>query len=374
MSDITLIMLGAGGSTRFGLPVKKQWLWIGEKPLWLYVTDNVAQMADFAKIIVTAHPQEAAFYARYCDYEVIAGGASRQASIANALQKVTTPYVLISDIARACIQPQVLANMLDARDEGIDCIAPFVPSPDTVVYKNETIDREQVKLIQTPQLSRTQKLREAITSEKEFTDESSAIKAVGGNVLYVPGDVRQRKLTYKEDLFYLPCLKAPAHHQRIGQGFDVHAFCAERPLMLCGVQIDYDKGLAGHSDADVAIHALIDALLGAAGFGDIGELFPDNDARYEGIASTQLLEHVASLLRSCGFVIDNIDLTIMAQAPKLAPYKKMMQRSIAQILRLATHKVNIKATTTEKLGFVGRKEGIAAQAIATLHYYDWSEA
>ena len=372
MSDIALVLLGAGSSTRFGLQAKKQWLWIGDKPLWLFVAERLTSIVEAADTIITAHPEEVPFFRRYCDYRVVAGGASRQESIAHALEHVKAPYVLISDIARVCIQPDVVSRIFQAMDADVDCIAPYIPSPDTVVYKNETLDRSQVKLIQTPQLSRTDTLRQALASGGEFTDESSAIRAIGGNVIYIEGDIRQRKLTYKEDLAHLSCLEPPTKKSLVGLGFDVHAFCEDRPLMLCGVEVPHEKGLAGHSDADVAIHALIDALLGAAGFGDIGELFPDSDAAYAGIDSRLLLQRVHKLLLSCGFEIASVDITILAQAPKLAPHKAAMQSTVAKILNLPKRFVNIKATTTEKLGFVGRKEGIAAQAVATLHYYDWS--
>ncbi len=372
MSDIALVLLGAGSSTRFGLQAKKQWLWIGDKPLWLFVAERLTSIVEAADTIITAHPEEVPFFRRYCDYRVVAGGASRQESIAHALEHVKAPYVLISDIARVCIQPEVVSRIFHALDADVDCIAPFVPSPDTVVYKNETLDRSQVKLIQTPQLSRTDTLRQALAGGREFTDESSAIQAIGGKVVYIEGDIRQRKLTYKEDLAHLSCLEPPTKKSLVGLGFDVHAFCEDRPLMLCGVEVPHEKGLAGHSDADVAIHALIDALLGAAGFGDIGELFPDSDAAYAGIDSRLLLQRVHKLLLSCGFEIASVDITILAQAPKLAPHKAAMQSTVAKILNLPKRFVNIKATTTEKLGFVGRKEGIAAQAVASLHYYDWS--
>ncbi|BCD61834.1 2-C-methyl-D-erythritol 4-phosphate cytidylyltransferase / 2-C-methyl-D-erythritol 2,4-cyclodiphosphate synthase [Nitratiruptor sp. YY08-26] len=370
MSDITLMLLGAGASSRFTLPVKKQWLWIGDEPLWLYVLHRFTSFAQFNNIILTAHPQEKPLFEKYSNALVIPGGNTRQESIRNALEQVRSEYVLISDIARVCVQKEVIERILEQKGKA-DCIAPYVPAVDTVVYKNETIDRSEVKLIQTPQLSRTKTLQEALLQEREFTDESSAIKAFGKDVVYVLGSEKQRKLTYKEDLHYLDCLQPPVNTQRVGMGFDVHAFCKNRPLMLCGVEVPYTKGLAGHSDADVAIHAIIDALMGAAGFGDIGELFPDSNMEYKDIDSKVLLQKTAILLRQCGFTIVQIDLTIMAQAPKLLDFKPAMQQTIASLLELPQHNLNIKATTTEKLGFVGRKEGIAAQAIATLKYFDW---
>ncbi len=370
MSDLTLVLLGAGNSSRFGLEVKKQWLWIDEQPLWLFVLQRFETFAPFEHILILAPEQERSFFQAYTDKEVVCGGQSRQESIKKALTRIQTPYVLISDIARPCIQPHVLQTLLQHKGQA-DCVAPFIPATDTVIYDNDPLDRSKIKLIQTPQLSRTKILAKAIKGE-ECTDESSAIRSLGGSVLYIPGDPKQRKLTYKEDLKFLECLQKPSSHQRTGSGFDVHPFCEGRPLVLCGVHIPHSYGLAGHSDADVAIHALIDALLGAAGFGDIGELFPDNDPEYKDIDSTKLLQHCTQLLRQMGFEIYNVDLTILAQKPKLLPYKEKMRSTIASLLALPKSRCNIKATTTEKLGFVGRQEGIAAQATATLKYFDWS--
>ncbi len=370
LADLTLVLLGAGNSSRFGMGAKKQWLWIDEQPLWLFVLQRFETFAPFEHILIVAPKQERPFFQAYTDKKVVCGGRSRQESIKKALARVQTPYVLISDIARPCIQSSVLQTLLEHKGQA-DCIAPFIPATDTVVFDDTPIDRSKIKLIQTPQLSRTEILSKALEGE-EFTDESSAIKVSGGSVLYIPGDPKQRKLTYKEDLKFLECLQKPASTQRVGIGFDVHPFCEGRPLVLCGVQIPHSYGLAGHSDADVAIHALIDALLGAAGFGDIGELFPDSDPDYKDIDSTKLLKRCTQLLRSMGFEIHNIDVTILAQQPKLLPYKEKMRSTIASLLSLPKSRCNIKATTTEKLGFVGRQEGIAAQATATLKYFDWS--
>jgi 2-C-methyl-D-erythritol 4-phosphate cytidylyltransferase/2-C-methyl-D-erythritol 2,4-cyclodiphosphate synthase len=369
LSEITLLLLGAGSSSRFDLPVKKQWLWIGEDPLWLFVAKRFESMG-FSKILITAAKEEKPFFERYCHYPILEGGDSRQESVQKALEFIKTPFVMVSDIARVCI-PQKIVKELVSKKEEADCVAPAITPPDTVVYQNETIDRSQVLLVQTPQIVRTELLKEALKKGK-FTDESSAIRALGKKVLYIQGSEEARKLTYKEDLPYLPCLIPPSAKRRTGFGMDVHAFCEGRPLKLCGVEIPHTHGLAGHSDADVAIHAIIDALLGAAGFGDIGELFPDSDSSYENIDSTLLLRHTAQLLQKCGFVIEHVDLTIAAQAPKLLDFKPLMQKQIAKILKLPLHACNVKATTTERLGFVGRKEGILAMANATLKYYDWS--
>lgn len=369
---MTLVLLGAGNSSRFGLDVKKQWLWCGNEPLWLYVTNRFTDMFPFHDVVITAHPKEIPFYKKFCHHTIVKGADTRQQSLLNALEMVKTPYVLVSDIARPCIQKEVVQKIIDNRSKAA-CIVPYIQPADTVVYKNETIDRNEVKLIQTPQLSSTDILRKALTQGKEFTDESSAIQALGEKVFYILGNRKQHKLTYKEDMKLLNCLQKPSATKRIGNGLDVHAFCEDRKLYLCGIEIPYDKGLAGHSDADVAIHALIDALLGAAGFGDIGELFPDSDETYKDIDSKKLLCETVRLLRACGFVIEHVDLTIVAQNPKIGPFKEKMKESLHDLLQIPYHLINLKATTTEHLGFVGRNEGIAAMATATLHYFDWSE-
>jgi len=364
LSDLSLILLAAGSSLRFGLDVKKQWLRVGDNPLWLFVAKELESMVDFQKVIITASNKEVALMRHYCDYMVIEGGKERQESLQKALNFIETPYVLVHDAARVCVQKEVIDRLIKEKKRA-PSIVPAIKPADTVVYRNETINRDEVLLIQTPQLSHTDTLRQALNTPTLFTDESSAIKALGKEVLYIPGDPKQKKLTFKEDLLLLPCLKPPAKKELVGQGFDVHAFCDNRPLKLCGIEIPFSKGLAGHSDADVAIHALIDALLGAAGFGDIGELFPDSDSSYKNIDSTLLLKDVVTLLKKTGFYTINIDLTLIAQAPKLAPYKDAMRSNLAKILQIPKANCNIKATTTEKLGFIGRKEGIAALATAT---------
>lgn len=306
------------------------------------------------------------------DYTVVAGGKSRQASLRNALESVTTPYVMVSDVARGCIDTALIARLVNAKAEA-DSIVPVLNMHDTVVYEGNTIDRNALQRIQTPQLSRTEVLREALQSEEEFTDESSAIVAAGGTRRFVEGDERARKLTLLSDLAALECLDAPAETTLVGNGLDIHAFDTKGNMVLCGVAIDHPVGFKAHSDGDVAIHALIDALLGAAGIGDIGMLFPDSDPSYAGIDSALLLEETVLRLRRFGFDIVNVDITIAAQAPKLAPYKTQMRRRLGKLLGLPPVRVGVKATTTESLGFIGRKEGVAVQATATITYLDWTE-
>ncbi len=372
MSEITLILLAAGSSSRFGLPVKKQWLRIDHDPLWLFVANQFQQTALFSNIIVTAHKEEVPFMEGFCDYKVVEGGETRQQSLKNALETVTTPYVLVSDIARACIDKALIETLIDAKKVA-DVLVPALSVQDTVVYDSSTIDRDLVKRIQTPQLSKTAVLKKALQTDTEFTDESSAVIANGGSRYFIEGSEDAHKITFAHDLTKLPCIKAPSSSTLVGSGFDVHAFEAGREMVLGGVKIDTDYGFKAHSDGDVAIHALIDALLGAAGLGDIGMLFPDSDDTYKGIDSKELLRTTVLRLHQFGLIVVNADITIAAEAPKLSKYKNEMRTTLAQILQVPTSRMNVKATTTEKLGFIGRKEGVGVMASATLNYYDWTQ-
>jgi len=372
LSDITLILLAAGNSSRFGLPVKKQWLRIDHEPLWQFVANSFESTALFCNIIITSHKEEVPFMQGFCDYTVVEGGETRQQSLKNALEHVTTPYVLVSDIARACVDTKLI-ELLIAEKMKADVIVPTLSVSDTIVFENSTIDRDKVKRIQTPQLSKTDVVKKALLSTEEFTDESSAIIANGGTRHFVQGSDDAHKITYFHDLTQLPCIKAPSSATLIGNGFDVHAFEAGREMMLGGVKIDVNYGFKAHSDGDVAIHALIDALLGAAGLGDIGMLFPDSDREYKNIDSRKLLEITVLRLHQFGLQIVNADLTIAAEAPRLNNYKQAMRTTLAAVLQIPTSRMNVKATTTEKLGFIGRKEGVGVMASVTLNYYDWTQ-
>ena len=373
MGNISLILLAAGSSSRFDLPVKKQWIRIGEKPLWQFVAERFEALNIFDKIIITAAANECAYMQIHTKHTIVAGGNSRQESLQNALQEIQSEYVLVSDIARACVEHETIRQLIKAV-QSADIAVPAIDVADTVVYRNETIQREHVRRIQTPQLSKTRTLKKALQSDREFTDESSAIVAAQGKRVFVKGSANAHKLTYYEDLLFAPCLKPPSKDTLSGNGFDVHALdMTQKSMMLCGVEVPCGFGLKAHSDGDVAIHALIDALLGAAGMGDIGELFPDNDERYANIDSKELLKDVVRRIREFGFEPVNADITIIAQKPKLSAYKMQFRNTLATLLELPPVKINIKATTTEKLGFTGRAEGIAVMANANLHYYNWMQ-
>jgi 2-C-methyl-D-erythritol 4-phosphate cytidylyltransferase/2-C-methyl-D-erythritol 2,4-cyclodiphosphate synthase len=364
--NITLIVLSAGNSTRFNYPVKKQWLRIDKKPLWLYVADKLNTFYPFKHTILTANQNDVRLYEKLCDYIVLQGASERQFSLKNALEYVNTEYVMVTDVARACIPKEIIENLIKNPS---CCTVPYLKPVDTIVFQNNTIDRNEVKLIQTPQLSRTEILKKALNTDKLFTDERAAIEAIGGDIKYILGTEESKKITYFKDL-NLSCLTPPSKDFLIGNGYDTHTFTPNKKMILGGVEIDVNYGLKAHSDGDVVIHSLIDALLGAAGFGDIGEFFPDTDDRYKNISSVKLLKEVINTLTYTGFEIINADISIIAQKPRLKEYKRAIQRNLSKLLNA---QVNVKATTNEKMGFIGRGEGIAVITNATLKYKDWHE-
>jgi len=370
LSNTTLILLGAGSSTRFGNNVKKQWLYTEETPLWVHVAEHFEASADFDDIIIVSTLEEITAMKNFATYHYVQGGNSRQASLTNALAHVDSEYVLVSDIARCCVPSDMIQRILDAKKEA-SCIVPVLSVTDTLYLDNQPIDREKVKIIQTPQLSNTKLLKQALQTETLFTDDSSAIASLGEKVHFVEGSTKAHKLTTIEDLQKVTCLQAPSNRTFTGFGIDIHPFETGKQMFLCGVPIDVDYGFKAHSDGDVAIHALIDALLGAAGMGDIGELYPDTEDTYAGADSKVLLSDTVKRIKAYGFIIGNIDMTIMAEAPKLLPYKDEMKSTIASLLGIRKNFVNIKATTAEKLGFVGRKEGVTVHAVANLTYFNW---
>ena len=372
MHDITLILLAAGSSSRFGTETKKQWLYQGTKPLWLAVADNFQNSFDFAKIIIVSSSEEVCYMKQFSNYYFVTGGNSRQASLTHAMREVETAYVLVNDIARCCIDTPMVERVLSRKGEAA-CIVPTLKAVDTLYLEDTPIDREKIRMVQTPQLSTAKILRAALQSEHSFTDESSAISALGESVLFVEGSTKARKLTTQSDLPHLPCLETPSSETLIGFGIDIHPFESGKEMKLCGVTIDSDFGFKAHSDGDVAIHAVIDALLGAAGMGDIGELFPDTDTAYADADSAALLADVVRRIRAYGFELVNIDMTILAQTPRLLSYKPAMRSTMATLMQLQTNRVNIKATTAEKMGFVGREEGVTVHAVAALKYFNWND-
>ena len=373
MSDITLVVLCAGESSRFELSVKKQWIRIDDEPLWLNVTKRLSSYSSFQKTIVVGHKDELSYMKNFSDdFSFVSGGDSRQQSIVNALEHVTTKYVMITDVARCCVPQSIIQNLITHKSDA-SIIVPALNVSDTVVYENSTINRDNVKLIQTPQLSTTSLLKEATLSTVEFTDDSSAIKSLGGTVKYIQGSEKSTKITFGEEINGLECLPKPNSNTFLGNGIDIHQFETGKQMVLGGVEIESDVGFKAHSDGDVLIHSVIDSLLGACGAGDIGEFFPDTDPKYKGADSKKLLQYIVKFIANIGYEIINIDLTILAEKPKINPHKQIIKSTMSNLLNIGKQKINIKATTAEKMSFVGREEGVVVLSSATLKYYDWTK-
>jgi len=372
LPDLTLILLGAGNSSRFGMRAKKQWLRVKDEPLWLFLANRLKNKLNINNIIIVANKNEIPYMKNFADFIYVEGGKERQLSLKNALKEVKTEYVMVSDVARVCLEDEFLQRLIEGIGSA-DIVVPYLNATDTIHYKERFIDRNEVKLIQTPQISRTTTLKKALENDKIFTDDSSAVLATGGSINYIKGSNKAVKLTYLEDLKITGCITPPSQECFYGLGYDVHRFEENKKMFLGGVEINVPYGFEAHSDGDVALHALCDALLGAIGYGDIGELFPDNDEQYKNADSKELLQKVVLFLYSVGYEICNIDLTIIAQKPKITPYKNKIRKTISSILDIPAYKTNIKATTTEKMGFIGREEGVAVQAIAGVRYFDWSK-
>ena len=276
-----------------------------------------------------------------------------------------TAYVLVHDAARPFVTETVVRDVIRcASDRGaaVPCVAVKDSLRETEGDGSRCVDRSRFFAVQTPQGFRRELLVEAYEKACEDgfsgTDDASLVERLGHHIEIVHGDYDNIKITTKEDL---------PMENRVGTGFDVHRLVEGRKLILGGVEILYEKGLDGHSDADVLIHALMDAMLGAAAMGDIGRHFPDTDDEYKGISSMKLLEKVNNILAENMYSIGNADITVIAQKPKLSPYTEKMRENIADVLGIGKDLINIKATTTEKLGFTGRGEGIAAEAVCSIY-------
>jgi 2-C-methyl-D-erythritol 4-phosphate cytidylyltransferase/2-C-methyl-D-erythritol 2,4-cyclodiphosphate synthase len=306
---------------------------------------------------------------------LVHGGATRRESVRNGLEVLAddaslSEYVLIHDAARPDLPYSVIEALLGALDEHPGAI-PTLPVVDSLALASAsgtmegTAEREKLRRVQTPQAfiyADILKAHRAWDGSQNAGDDAQVLAAMGGSVALVQGNERLKKITFPED-FAHNMTHAPV---RIGQGYDVHRLEEGEELWLCGVKLEHTHGLAGHSDADVALHAVTDAILGGIGDGDIGTHFPPSDPQWKGARSGQFLEHAVGLASQQGYIIGNIDLTIICEAPKIGPHRTAMRGEVARLTGLDAKAVSIKATTTEKLGFTGRGEGIAAQAIVSL--------
>ncbi len=309
----------------------------------------------------------------------VAGGASRSESVRNGLAHVPADatIVCVHDGARPFADAGVFARVIEAVAAGADGAIPGVPVADTIKHVDArglvigTPPRAELRAVQTPQAFRASVLRAAHASGADATDDAALVEAGGGRVVVVEGDVVNRKITDPDDLRWARQHAAPEGAQmnaptiRVGQGFDIHRFSDDpaRPLVLGGVLFEGARGLHGHSDADAIAHAATDALLGAAGLGDIGEHFPDTDPQWKGADSLQLLRHAAGLVREAGYRIGNVDCSVVCETPKLAPHRATMQQRLSEA---AGAPVTVKGRRAEGLGALGRQEGIAVWASALI--------
>lgn len=367
------IVVAAGKGLRAGGEIPKQFRsWRG-KPL---VRHSVERLLDHgAAEVMVAIPEGADALAKEClrglsDFSLIVGGDTRQQSVRNALEALddgSYTRVLIHDAARPDLPVEVTRRLVEALDS-IQGAIPVLPVVDSLaVADNEVMvgkaDRDTLRRVQTPQAFRFDDIlaaHRAWQGSADAGDDAQVLMANDGSIALVDGAERLKKITFAEDFVDA----SPAF--RVGSGFDVHRLVAGEELWLCGVRLEHDKGLAGHSDADVALHAIVDALLGAIGNGDIGDHFPPSDPQWKGAASPLFVEHAVKLVSEAGFRVGNVDLTIICEEPKIGPHRDAMRERLAELLAVSKDLVSVKATTTERLGFTGRGEGIAAQAVVSL--------
>jgi 2-C-methyl-D-erythritol 4-phosphate cytidylyltransferase/2-C-methyl-D-erythritol 2,4-cyclodiphosphate synthase len=381
---VVAVVPAAGAGTRLGGARPKQFLPLAGRPLLTRTLMVLEATPQVQAVVVVCPPGAEDETRRACVQPyglakvaaVVPGGAQRQDSVAAGVAQAArlgADWLVVHDAARPLARPELFARVLAAAGQTGAAIA-AVPAADTVKQAGEgdlaqaTLDRSQLWLVQTPQVFRRDLLERALaqaTAEGFYaTDEAGLVERLGEKVKLVMGSRDNLKITTPEDLALAQGILGPA--VRVGQGFDAHRLVPGRCLVLAGVEIPHETGLLGHSDADVAVHALMDALLAAAGLGDIGQMFPDSDPAYKDAGSLGLLARVMERLAAQGWRPAQVSLTILAQRPKIAPHYPAMRAKLAQALGLETGEVNLAASTTEGLGFVGREEGLAAWATAVI--------
>ena len=382
MPYTVMMVAAAGGSTRMGQP--KQHILLGKHPVLIHTLLALQQVAAVDEILLIARPEDHDVFAAQAKEagvtklsHIVAGGATRQQSVQNGLAALPPEATIVGihDGARPLIDPDTVATVIATAAEcGAAAVA--VPVKDTLKRTDEqgviidTPDRANLWRVQTPQVFDRAKLcaamEAAMAAGKDYTDDCQLMEAAGHKVKLVKGLDTNLKLTTPEDIALAKALMKEEKPMRIGHGYDVHKLVEGRDLILGGVKIEYEKGLLGHSDADVLTHAVMDALLGAAALGDIGKLFPDNDPAYKGADSIALLRRVVERVSEDGYKIGNIDATILCQRPKLAPHIPKMRQIIADACGVDVASVSVKATTEEGLGFTGSGEGIATHCVCLL--------
>ena len=371
------IVVAAGKGLRVGGDTPKQFRSFQGQPVLRHSVGSLLGFGANPVVVVIAKDAERAASVALDglegQIEFAFGGATRQDSVRNGLETLAQAdpaRVLVHDAARPILPYEVVERLLGSLVDHPGAI-PVLPVVDSLAVASDagtmegTADREKLRRVQTPQAFRFGEILNAHRAWSGPTlagDDAQVLAASNGSVALVEGEERLKKITFAED--FLDPATVPVF--RIGQGFDVHRLVEGEELWLCGIKLDHTHGLAGHSDADVALHAITDAVLGAIGDGDIGTHFPPSDPQWSGARSAQFLEHAVGLAIAAGYRLGNLDLTIICEAPKIGPHRAAMRAEVARLTGLTEDAVSIKATTTEKLGFTGRGEGIAAQAMVGL--------
>lgn len=365
------VVVAAGAGLRAGQPVPKQFArWRG-KPVVRHSVETLLAAGCAPVVVCIPAGGEAVAAAALAGLAVlfVTGAETRQGSVRAGLEALASAQpdlVLIHDAARPVVPPAVIARLVAALDHQAGAI-PVLPVVDSLCHADAGLmgaaaDRTALRRVQTPQAFRFAPIlsaHRAWTGALDAGDDAQVARAAGLDVALVEGDEAMHKLTFAGDFATAPAV-------RVGTGYDVHRLAEGESLWLAGIEIDHSHGLSGHSDADVAIHALVDALLGAIGAGDIGGHFPPSDPQWKGASSAQFLDHAARLVAEAGYRIGNVDLTIVCEAPRIGPHRAAMRERLAAILGVDIAAVSVKATTTEGLDATGRREGIAAQAVATV--------
>ena len=386
--NIAAIILAAGESSRFrqaGYTQKKQFIGWKDVPLFWHSACCFARIPALRDLFFVFSPADLDDWqdrVRRLDvdrplrvpWQCVGGGQTRQQSVYNALAALApdTDQVLVHDGARPFLRATLVTRLLEELP-GADGVIPGLPVTDTIkevgsgIVKH-TPDRQSLWRVQTPQAFSFPVLlaahRQAKAQNRQGTDDAALVEQMGGQIKVIAGDPDNRKITTPEDTSLLfPASPMPL--PRTGYGYDVHKFGGDRPLVLGGIPIVGGLSVAAHSDGDVVLHALVDALLACLGLGDIGELFPDNDTRFENISSAVFVSEVMDLVHKHKLHLCHVDITIITQTPKIAPHKQAIRRNIARLLHCEPTSVNIKATTEEGLGFTGKKQGIKAVAVVT---------
>ncbi|MFC3072775.1 bifunctional 2-C-methyl-D-erythritol 4-phosphate cytidylyltransferase/2-C-methyl-D-erythritol 2,4-cyclodiphosphate synthase [Shinella pollutisoli] len=384
-----VVIVAAGRGERAGAHAEgpKQYRRIGGRPVIAHTLDLFLAWSPACHIVAVIHPDDEALFASArpdCDrLSVVHGGATRQQSVLAGLEALAASgisHVLIQDAVRPFVEPAILERTLAAFRTGAEAVLPVVAVADTLKRADanghvaETVSRAGLFAAQTPQSFRYPTIleahrRAAASGRGDFTDDAAIAEWAGVRVQLVEGSAGNVKLTLQKDIAMADQrLSSALPDVRTGNGYDVHQLVDGDGVTLCGVFIPHEQALSGHSDADVALHALTDALLATCGAGDIGDHFPPSDPQWKGAASRIFLEHAAALVRERGGTIMNADVSLIAEAPKIGPHRETMRRNLSEMLGLSMDRCSVKATTNERIGFVGRREGIAAIATATVVY------